>query len=194
MTRKNTPQPHSDLPLVRPNIRFLLQHPAHFIALGLGSGLSPIAPGTAGTLFAWLSFNLISLFLSLATTSYFLWPLIIVLSFMLGLWACRVSAENMRIQDPGAIVWDEVVAFWLVLYSIPFMFPADPVVIQVAAFILFRLFDMVKIGPVRWADQKFKGAGYRNALGIMLDDIIAAILAITVIYLAYFLFTFFNHA
>lgn len=167
---------------IKPNLKFLLKHPAHFIALGMGSGLFPVAPGTAGTVFAWGSFLGLSWLFNQIVISAFLWPVIIFLSFLLGLWACRVTSDDMGVQDPGAIVWDEVVGFWLVLYSLWFIAPAS-FGMQAFAFCMFRLFDMVKKGPVRWADQQFKGSGYKNAFGIMLDDIVAALLAIVVIYL-----------
>lgn len=186
-------QTPSNLTPIRPDIKFLFRHPAHLMALGLGSGLSPFAPGTAGTLFAWFSFHLITLLFGLIGFSPLQWPLTIALSFFIGLWACRITAENMRTQDPGAIVWDEVVAFWLVFYSLAWLPFPNTFIMQAIAFILFRLFDMVKIGPVRWADQHFKGAGYRNAFGIMFDDIVAAILTIIVLYSASFLLLLFNH-
>ena len=96
---------------MRPTASFMFSHPAHWIALGFGAGLSPKAPGTVGTLWAWVSWW--------AFQSYFTVPelgVIIVLASLLGWWACKVTALNMGISDPGAIVWDEVVAFWLVLW------------------------------------------------------------------------------
>lgn len=147
------------------NARFLLAHPAHFIALGFGSGLSPVAPGTAGTLWAWLAF-LVMYPLMTATQM----GVVIALSTLVGWWACTVTAKNMGVLDPGNIVWDEVVAFWLVLWLImPAGFTG-----QLVAFVLFRFFDAVKPGPVAWADQLFKGFGARGGFGILLDDFVAA--------------------
>ena len=97
---------------MRPTAGFMISHPAHWIALGFGAGLSPKAPGTVGTLWAWASWWVFQ--------SYFNAPelgLIIVASSLIGWWACKVTAQNMGISDPGAIVWDEVVAFWLVLLN-----------------------------------------------------------------------------
>jgi phosphatidylglycerophosphatase A len=95
---------------------------------------------------------------------------IILIASLVGVWACKVTAQNLGISDPGAIVWDEIVAFWLVLLVLS---PAS-FTTQLMAFALFRFFDAVKPGPVAWADQLFKGFGWRGAFGILLDDFVAA--------------------
>ena len=159
-------------PVFRPNAKFLLAHPAHFIALGFGAGLSPIAPGTAGTLWAWLAFLVISPSMSQAQIGW-----LIAASTLVGWWACTVTAKNMGVLDPGNIVWDEVVAFWLILWLImPAGFAG-----QLVAFALFRFFDAVKPGPVGWADQVFKGVGARGGWGILFDDFVAAFCTLLVI-------------
>ena len=150
---------------MRPDASFMVRHPAHWIALGFGSGLSPKAPGTMGTLWAWLSWWAFQDFFSVAEQAG-----IIVLSSLIGIWACKITAQNLEISDPGAIVWDEVVAFWCVLLLLS---PAD-FKTQLAAFVLFRFFDAAKPGPVAWADQLFKGFGWRGAFGIFFDDFVAA--------------------
>ena len=163
---------------VRVNARFLLSHPAHFIALGLGSGLSPVAPGTAGTLWAWLAFLVLQPLMTTAQMGG-----LIALATLVGWWACTITAKNMAVLDPGSIVWDEVVAFWLVLWLVmPTGFTG-----QVVAFVLFRFFDAVKPGPVGWADQKFKGFGARGGFGILLDDFMAAFCTLLVVALWRFL-------
>jgi phosphatidylglycerophosphatase A len=145
--------------------RFVLSHPAHFIALGAGSGLSRFAPGTAGTLWAWAVFLLLQVWLT-----PFQMGVLIAGSTLVGWWACTLTARHMGVADPGAIVWDEVVAFWLILWLVtPTTFGGE-----LAAFILFRYFDAAKPGPVRWADQLFKGFGWRGGWGIMFDDFVAA--------------------
>ncbi len=145
--------------------RFVLSHPAHFIALGAGSGLSRFAPGTAGTLWAWAVFLLLQIWLT-----PFQMGVLIGASTLVGWWACTLTARHMGVADPGAIVWDEVVAFWLILWLVtPTTFGGE-----LAAFILFRYFDAAKPGPVRWADQLFKGFGWRGGWGIMFDDFVAA--------------------
>jgi phosphatidylglycerophosphatase A len=157
---------------MRPTWRFMLSHPAHWIALGFGSGLSPAAPGTAGTLWAWLAYLLLQ---------HWLEPLaiggVIAASLAIGWWACTVTAQHMRVLDPGSIVWDEVVAFWIVLWLVmPTGFWG-----QLLAFGLFRFFDAVKPGPVAWADNLFHGFGWRGGFGIILDDLVAAFCTLLVI-------------
>ena len=157
----------------RVTLRFMLQHPAHWIALGFGSGLAPRAPGTVGTLWAWAAFLLLDPWLgSLA------WGLLIGISLLVGVWACTRTAQDLGLADPGAIVWDEVVAFWLVLWLV---MPAG-LVAQAVAFALFRFFDAAKPAPVRWADRRFKNArGWRQGWGILFDDLVAALCTLLVI-------------
>jgi phosphatidylglycerophosphatase A len=158
--------------VTRPTARFMSSHAAHWIALGFGSGLSPIAPGTAGTLFAWLTYVLLVDGLSPGAIG-----VLVAVSLAVGLWACTVTAAHMRVLDPGCIVWDEVVAFWIILWLVmPAGFGG-----QLAAFLLFRFFDTVKPGPVAWADDLFHGFGWRGGLGIMLDDLVAAFCTLLVI-------------
>ena len=150
----------------------MLAHPAHLIALGFGSGLSPVAPGTAGTLWAWLAWLLLVRWLA----PYEL-GLLIALSLPIGWWACTVTAGNLRVVDPSHIVWDEVIAFWIVLWLLlPAGFGA-----QLAAFALFRFFDAVKPGPVGWADKLYHGFGWQGGFGVLLDDLVAALCTLLVI-------------
>ncbi len=143
----------------------MLSHPAHWIALGFGAGLSPWAPGTAGTLWAWLSYLVLQAYLGPAGIGW-----AIAGSTLVGWWACTVCARHMGVMDPGAIVWDEVVAFWLVLWLV---MPTG-LLGQAVAFALFRFFDAAKPGPVAWADGLFKGFGPRGGFGILFDDFVAA--------------------
>jgi phosphatidylglycerophosphatase A len=149
----------------RPNARFLLAHPAHFIALAGGAGLSPIAPGTVGTLWAWLAWLVVAPWLDAAQQG-----LLIAGATLVGWWACTRAAQRLRLLDPGCIVWDEVIAFWLVLWL------AMPMGLggQLGAFLLFRFFDMAKPQPVRWADQLWTGFGWKPGFGILWDDLVAA--------------------
>ena len=154
------------------NRRFLVSHPAHFVALGAGSGLSRIAPGTAGTLWAWAVFALLQTWLSPLQMG-----VLIAASTLIGWWACTVTAQHMGVADPGAIVWDEVIAFWLVLWLVtPTTFWG-----QLGAFALFRYFDAAKPGPVRWADSLFKGFGWLGGWGIIFDDLVAAFCTLFVV-------------
>jgi phosphatidylglycerophosphatase A len=167
-------------PITRPSVGFLLAHPAHFIALGFGAGLSPMAPGTAGTLWAWLAFLVLQIWLTPQQIA-----IVVVLAVPLGWWASSVTARHMQVKDPGQIVWDEVAAFWLVLWLV---LPAG-LVAQAIAFALFRFFDAVKPGPVGWADALFHHvdvardprAWHKAGFGIMLDDLVAAFCTLLVI-------------
>ncbi len=155
---------------VRPTLGFMARHPARWIALGFGSGLAPRAPGTVGTLWAWAAFSLLSIWLGDAG-----WALLIGLGTLVGWWACTRCAQHLHTPDPGSIVWDEVLAFWLVLWLIA----PSGLLAQAVAFGLFRFFDAAKPGPVGWADRLFKaerGApiGWAQGLGILVDDFVAA--------------------
>lgn len=172
--------PFAPAPLASINAKFLLSHPAHFIALGLGSGLSPKAPGTVGTLWAWLAWLLLQNYFTPTQQG-----VVIVLATLLGWWAAKVTTLHLGIADPGAIVWDEIVAFWLVLWLLmPTSFS-----MQLIAFALFRFFDAVKPPPVGWADQVFKGFGWRGAWGIYFDDFVAAFCTLLVLSIGLRLFT-----
>lgn len=158
----------------RANAPFLRGHLAHFIAMGFGSGLSPRAPGTAGTLWAWLAFLAISVVFEPSDAQ---WGAIIAVTFVIGWWAATVTAQHLGQSDASAIVIDEIVAFWLVLLLVmPTGFWG-----QLAAFALFRFFDAAKPGPVRWADRLFKGFGARGGFGIIFDDLVAAFCTLLVI-------------
>lgn len=161
--------PALDRTLVR-----LLRQPAHVLSLGFGSGLSPVAPGTAGTLFAWASFLFLDLWLTQVQ-----WSVVIALAMVVGVWCCTLTARALRTADPSPVVWDEIVGFWLVLAVIS---PAS-LWVQAVAFGLFRLFDAVKRGPVGWADRLFglrpgQAITWRQGLSIILDDLVAAMMTI----------------
>ncbi|MBF8179285.1 MAG: phosphatidylglycerophosphatase A [Burkholderiaceae bacterium] len=155
---------------VKSNSSFMLAHPAHIIAQGFGSGLSKIMPGTFGTLFGWLSFNVLSarwpLFFTPST-----WWLVIIGGFIVGVWACAKTGRDLGVSDHGSMVWDEVIAFWLVLL---FITPAS-LWMQFYAFLCFRFFDMVKPPPIAYFDKRFKGG-----FGVMFDDIVAAFFTLLV--------------
>ena len=119
--------------------RFMWSHPAHALAMGFGAGLSPRAPGTVGTLWAWAAYGWLSLWLTPGQLGW-----LIAASLPLGWWACTVTADHLNVHDPSAIVWDEIVAFWLVLW----LWTPAGWWAQTAAFALFRAFDALKPGPV----------------------------------------------
>ena len=145
--------------IVRPTGRFLLAHPADLVALGFGTGLAPIAPGTVGTLLAFPIYRVLAGWLApvelLAAIAGF---------FALGIWACRKTGDHLGIADHSAMNWDEVVAFLLVLALTP---PA--LGWEIFAFLAFRFFDVVKPPPIRHFDRTIKGG-----LGVMFDDLVAA--------------------
>jgi phosphatidylglycerophosphatase A len=142
-----------------PNFSFMVRHPAHLVALGFGSGLAPFAPGTFGTLmafpFAWLLWRY--------TNDAGFAAAIVVLA-VAGAWVAQITSRHLGVADHGAIVIDEIAAFLLVL----FLVGQDPLR-QAFAFLLFRLFDIVKPPPIRQLD-----AAIKNGVGVMLDDFVAA--------------------
>ncbi len=152
---------------MKPDARFLTAHPAHFIALGFGSGLAPKAPGTFGTLAA------LPLYWLLLQAGLGLPALLalIAAAFALGVWACAFTGKNLGDSDHGGIVWDEIVAMWLVLAFTPAHW-----LWWLIAFGLFRFFDILKPWPIRFFDVRLK-----NGFGVMFDDLLAALYALLLI-------------
>jgi len=153
--------------ILRPDFKFLLAHPARMIAFGFGSGLAPKAPGTVGTLLGLPLFWLIAA----ATQDLPKQIALIIAVFLLGVWACGRTGHALGVADHGGMVWDEIVAFALVLLFTPVGW-----LWIVLAFALFRLFDILKPWPIRLADARLK-----NGFGVMFDDLLAAGYAIAVI-------------
>jgi phosphatidylglycerophosphatase A len=146
-----------------PDKAFVRRHPAHFIAFGGGVGLSRVAPGTAGSLAA---FPLFWLFNFVLEPVEFL--LLISAMFIIGIWACGVTGKALGDHDHGGMVWDEITAFLLVLFFTP-----KGLVWQAFAFLLFRLFDIIKPPPIRYYEKKLRGG-----FGVMFDDLLAGFLAL----------------
>ncbi len=144
---------------VQPSWRFILSHPAHFLSFGFGSGLFPGSPGTAGTLVAFPMYWYLAPRLSDA-----MFILVLIWAFAFGVWACQKTSHALGVADHGGMVWDEIVAFLLVLFFTPQGF-----LWQLLAFSLFRFFDIVKPPPIRHFDRTWHGG-----LGVMFDDILAA--------------------
>ncbi|HYC36369.1 MAG TPA: phosphatidylglycerophosphatase A [Usitatibacter sp.] len=157
-----------------PDARFLVSHPAHFIALGFGSGLAPLAPGTFGTLVGWALAMLLLLAMPPLFVAFFAIPL-----FFLGVWACERTGRDLGVQDHGSMVWDEIVAF-LPLAAVA----SASLVLQLVAFLLFRLFDIWKPYPIRLLEANVKGG-----LGVMVDDLVAGFYA----YVAFVIFIVVMH-
>ncbi len=152
---------------MKPDFNFLLAHPAHFIALGYGAGLAPKAPGTFGSLAALPLFWLLA---QLSDSPAFLLA-VTAAAFLLGIWACGVTGKHLGVADHSSIVWDEIAAMWLVLAFTPAGWPW-----WLAAFGLFRFFDILKPWPIRWLDTRLK-----NGFGVMFDDLLAALYALLVL-------------
>lgn len=139
----------------------ILANPIHLLAFGFGAGLSPKAPGTVGTVVAVL------IYLVLPSMQPVIYAGLILLSFVFGIWICGKTSEDLGVHDHGGIVWDEFVGYWIT------MFMAPSVLFWVLlGFILFRLLDIFKPWPIKWADKELAGG-----LGIMLDDVLAGIMA-----------------
>ena len=172
-------------PSAKPTVKWMLGSASRTIAFGFGSGLSQIAPGTAGTLWAWASFLIGSYFL---TTANWLW--IIGAGILLGCWVCGHVSEELGKKDFGGIVWDEIVAFWLILaLTMPMT-----IWMQALAFGVFRFFGAAKPGPIGLIDHHFKHLEENNnqapsnrkqtlwrGFGIIADDLAAAFLTYLVI-------------
>jgi phosphatidylglycerophosphatase A len=148
-----------------------LKHPLVFLALGFGSGLAPKAPGTAGTLIA------IPFFLAMQSLPLSVYALITLACAVIGIGICGYAANRLGVHDHPAIVFDEVVGFFIT------MFAAPPGLLPVlAGFVLFRLFDALKPWPISWFDRNVHGG-----FGIMFDDVIAGVMSMVVLQLAYHL-------
>ena len=152
-----------------PSARFALSHPAHFIALGFGTGIIPFAPGTIGTLLAIPVFYGLKAVLSPQGTL-----LACAVMFVLGIWACDRTGRDLGVPDHGSMNWDELVAFVFVLTFTPLSLAWNAV-----AFVLFRFFDIAKPPPVGAVDRLVKGG-----LGVMLDDLVAAAYTLLLVALA----------
>ncbi|MFK7890798.1 MAG: phosphatidylglycerophosphatase A [Granulosicoccus sp.] len=148
--------------------RDLFASPANFFALGFGLGLAPKAPGTFGTLLG------VPLFL-LMPQSILVYVVILVVLFFFGVWCCGQSAKDLGVHDHPGIVWDEVVGYLLAMITLP----AEPLW-MCAGFVVFRFFDIVKPWPIGWVDKQVHGG-----MGIMLDDVLAAVYSLIVLQLAY---------
>jgi len=155
--------------------RVLLSHPAGWIALGFGSGLSPVAPGTAGSLAAIVPWLIVR---GLHPVAY---AVFLVATFALGVWACNWAVRRTNVDDPSFVVWDEFVGQWIAL--LPLIVLARSAWWTIAGFILFRIFDIWKPWPVSLADRDVGGG-----LGVMVDDVVAGAYAAIVLGVALVLF------
>jgi len=172
---------------IQPQRTWIWSRPERALAFGFGSGLSIRAPGTIGTLYAWAFYLIFELLFSAYTIAW-----IIGIGAIAGIWICGKVGEELGVPDHGGIVWDEFIAFWLILFMI---MPAD-IWGQLGAFLLFRFFDAVKPGPIKTIDRYFKTwqptlerldqpkklpSWVMRGFGVMIDDIAAAIATLLVI-------------
>lgn len=153
--------------LPTPSFQELLKNPILLLGFGFGSGLTPKGPGTAGTLLGWLLFIPLMLW-----SMEWAWAVFIVALFT-GSFICGWSSDYLNVHDHGGIVWDEFVGVWLVLL----LLPQQNWTLWIAAFVLFRVFDIWKPWPINWADNKVHGG-----FGIMLDDVLAGLMALLAIW------------
>lgn len=145
--------------MVRPSWRFLCAHPAHFVALGFGAGLAPKGPGTFGTLMAWVLFPVLSKYLP-----DFAMGIYLLLGVIVGSVVADITGSALGKADHSSIVWDEMIAFWAILWLTPKTW-----IWQTVAFVLFRIFDIAKPWPISEADRRLK-----TGFGVMFDDLLAA--------------------
>jgi phosphatidylglycerophosphatase A len=158
--------------LVKPVPVSMLSNPIHLLSLGFGSGLSPYAPGTMGTLVA------IPPYLLLSQLELLPYLVVVVTGFLIGIYLCDKTSKSLGVHDHPGIVWDEIIGYWITMIAIP------AVTWQwiLAGFVLFRFFDIVKPGPVKIADKKVPGG-----FGIMFDDLLAGLYALGCIQISWFL-------
>lgn len=157
---------------VKPDLKWVWQKLSRIVAFGLGSGLLRPARGTWGTLAAWWAWAWVGQIPEAIMGGF------LALMFVLGVWACDQVAKDLGTVDFGGVVWDEIVAFWLVLWFVP-----DNIFAQAFAFLIFRLLDIWKPGPIAYVEKKFN-----NGFGVMLDDLVAAGLTILLFALFYRVF------
>ncbi|MDE0981884.1 MAG: phosphatidylglycerophosphatase A [Gammaproteobacteria bacterium] len=139
----------------------ILANPIHLVAFGFGAGLSPKAPGSVGTIVAVL------IYLVLPSMPPIIYAGLVLLSFFFGIWICGKTAEDLGVHDHGGIVWDEFVGYWITMFMAP-----SGLFWVLLGFVFFRLLDIFKPWPIKWADKELAGG-----LGIMLDDVLAGIMA-----------------
>ena len=154
-----------------PSLRELLHHPIHLLAFGFGAGLSPKAPGTAGSLLG------VGVFLVVPPLAIHWYLLGLALLSGAGLWICHVCARDLRVHDHPGIVWDEVVGFLITMTALPRTW-----LWITTGFVIFRLLDVLKPWPIKTIDRRVTGG-----LGIMLDDVLAGMIACGLLHITLFL-------
>jgi phosphatidylglycerophosphatase A len=156
------PGPHKPTPFT---------NPVQFLAFGFGSGLSPWAPGTVGTLVA------VPMYCLLVDWGLFQYTVVVALAAVIGVWVCGAASKELGVHDHSGIVWDEFVGYWITMWAVPFDW-----LWVVIGFFVFRVFDIAKPWPVSWLDKRVEGG-----LGIMADDWLAGIMACGTLHVALWL-------
>lgn len=156
------------------NIKQVFQDPLSFIAFGFGSGLSPIMPGTCGTIMG------VIWYLLLCKLPFWIYLSFIVIAYGIGIWICENVSNKLGVHDYPGIVWDEMVGFWITMIGIP-----CDIMTVISGFVLFRIFDIWKPWPISWVNNNIKGGH-----GIMFDDLLAAIPSCVILNLIMY---FINH-
>lgn len=153
--------------MTNPKSRLSMTNPWHLLATGFGSGLSPVVPGTMGTLAS------VPFYLLLAQLPLTLYIVVVIAASLIGIKICQVTSDDMQVHDHGSIVWDEFAGFWITMLIVPVLqLPVFEWKWLFAGFVLFRFFDMVKPWPIGWLDKRVHGG-----LGIMLDDLVAGVMS-----------------
>lgn len=153
--------------MTNPISRISLANPWHLLATGFGSGLSPIVPGTIGTLAS------IPFYLLLVQLPLWMYIGVVIVASIIGIKICQVTSDDMKVHDHGSIVWDEFAGFWITMLVVPwFNIAVFDWKWIVTGFVLFRFFDMVKPWPIGWLDKRVHGG-----VGIMVDDLVAGVMA-----------------
>ncbi|MBY7859928.1 phosphatidylglycerophosphatase A [Vibrio fluvialis] len=153
--------------MTNPKSRLSMTNPWHLLATGFGSGLSPVVPGTMGTLAS------VPFYLLLAQLPLTLYIVVVIAASLIGIKICQVTSDDMQVHDHGSIVWDEFAGFWITMLIVPVLqLPVFEWKWLLAGFVLFRFFDMVKPWPIGWLDKRVHGG-----LGIMLDDLVAGVMS-----------------
>lgn len=147
----------------------LLANPVHALAFGFGSGLSPKAPGTMGTLAA------VPLYLLMSSLPLMIYAAMLIVTFAVGVYLCEKTSRDLGVHDHPGIVWDEFVGYWITMFAAPAGW-----LWVVVGFAWFRLFDVLKPWPINWLDEKVEGG-----FGIMIDDVLAGIMALICVQLSY---------
>ena len=154
-------------PQLHPSPQFL-RHPVQWLAFGFGSGLSPWAPGTVGTLLA------VPMYLVIAQWNLLYYSVVLVAAALLGIWICGAASRQLQVHDHPGIVWDEFVGYWITMWAVPSDWEW-----VIAGFVVFRVYDIVKPWPVSLLDRKVGGG-----LGIMVDDMLAGVMACLTLHIA----------